>query len=158
MKFSVIALFVVSIGVSVAFQPPAIIPVAGGRVQHQHVLMMSSAAVAEKPVAAASPAKKLTLALVRRHIDRLSKKNFAATLATLEPFFLHEAKGSFYAKCMHRLERNAKTIGATMPEKYAYDAACTAKRRTKQDEYIKTKFPPPAAAEEAEESPAESAN
>jgi hypothetical protein len=33
---------------------------------------------------------------------------------------------------------------------YAHDAACTAKRRAKQDEYIKTKFPPPVADAPAE--------
>jgi hypothetical protein len=138
-----VSLLLALIGAAAAFQQPAI----GGTYRAgQHHSALS--AVAEPP-AAAAPAK-LTMASVRRHIDRLNKANFAATLATLEPYLLHEAKVEFYTKCMHRLKRNAKDVGMTVPDMYAHDAACTAKRRAKQDEYIKTKFPPPVADAPAE--------
>jgi hypothetical protein len=131
MKF-VAAFLLVSIGACAAFQQPL---AASGRVQPDVLSRVSMAT-------AVADTTGLTMALVRKQIDRMTKENFSATLDTLEPFFLNDSNEYFYTKCMRRIKRNAKHIGVSMPEKYAHEAACTVKRRTKQDEYIKTKFPP----------------
>ena len=161
MRVLSVAAFVALYGNVAAFQQPAFI---NTRTATAHLM----STVAEPPVAeevteevAAAPVKTelsgLTMAQVRKQIDNLTKDNFAATLATLEPYLLNEAGSTFYAKCMRRIARNAKAVGADMPEKYAYEAACTAKRRAKQDEFIQNKIAEAADASEEgeEEAPAE---
>lgn len=81
----------------------------------------------------------LTMGAVRKSIDNLTAENFETTLNELEPFFLNEAGASIYAKSMRRIARNAKALGVTMPDKYAFEAKCTAKKRSKQDAFIQVK-------------------
>lgn len=94
---------------------------------------------AEKVVQSTAPVSGLTKAFVRTSIDRLTKENFSKTLSEIEPFLLHDAGASIYAKSMRRIERNAKELGVEVPAKFAFEAACTAKRRAKQDEFIQGK-------------------
>lgn len=160
MKFSTTALMLLSFGSSAAFQQPAI-----GRPITR--FMMSDAVAepdveepttAEEPAAPKPPASGLSMAQVRKQIDDLTKENFSSTLATLEPFLLNEAGATFHAKCLRRIARNAKVVGAQVPEKYAYEAACTAKSRTKQDEYVKAKIAEAAEAASAAEAAAAEAS
>lgn len=135
MRVSVLALLAVG---ATAFQQPAF-------VTRSVRLSMADAvveeeAVAEEPVVTPKPAASgLTMKTVRSMVDNLTKENFAESLATIEPFLLHEAGSSIYAKSMKRIARNAKVLGVEVPEKYAFEADCTASRRAKQDEFIQTK-------------------
>lgn len=146
MKFSG-ALILLFLGSSAAFQQPALLsrrPIT--RVSMSTEAEEEEAATEEVQPAPKPPASGLSMSQIRKQIDQLTKENFSATLATIEPFLVNESGSSFYAKCMRRIARNAKAVGAEVPEKYAYEAACTAKRRTKQDEFVKAKI---AEAEEA---------
>merc|ERR1712127_354038 len=93
-------------------------------------------------------AKAGTKASVSTSIKKMTTENFAATLATIEPWLLEGAGSTSYAKTLKRISRKAKEIGTAVPAGYAKDSKTTLKRRTKQDEFIKTKEEGRIAAEE----------
>ena len=104
------------------------------------------------PVAPPAPSKpSMTMKELRKSVDSLTKENFSETLSKLEPFLTKEAGSTIYAKSMRRISRNAKMLGVEVPAGYAVEAACTAKRRAKQDAFIQMKIEEAAAAEPAEE-------
>mmetsp|Transcript_12081 Transcript_12081/g.33417 ORF Transcript_12081/g.33417 Transcript_12081/m.33417 type:complete len:105 (-) Transcript_12081:83-397(-) len=65
--------------------------------------------------------------------------SFSSTLETLEPFLLHEAGSTFYAKSVKRIAQKAKELELAVPAGYAKEARATAKRRAKQDAFIAVK-------------------
>merc|ERR1719148_145198 len=99
-----------------------------------------------EPVAATPVAAEKKIPTVRTSIANLTKENFASTLADIEPFLLTKAGVSFYAKSLKRINRAAKVLGATVPANYGKDAKATAKRRGKQDAFVKAKIEEVAAA------------
>lgn len=101
-----------------------------------------------------STALSASMAEVRKTIDGLSSDNFTSALSEIEGFLKEEAGATFYAKSMRRIATKAKAVGATVPEGYALDAKATAKRREKQDAFIKMKQEEAASASE-EEAPKE---
>lgn len=109
----------------------------------------------EEAVEVTRPVSGMSMQDVRRIISKLSKDNFSESLATIEPFLLHEAGATMYAKSMRRIEVQAKAIGAELPQHYALEAKATEKKRAKQNEFIQTKIAEAAA--EAEASAAEAA-
>ena len=114
-------------------------------------LSMSEAADAEATPAAHTPSK-WTIPTIRKSIDGLTKDNFSTTLSDIEPFLLKTAGISVYKKSMKRISRQSKVLGVSMPENYAKEAKATAKRREKQDNFIKAKIEEvEAAAAEAKE-------
>jgi len=120
------------------------------------------AAVAEKPVevvSKATPKSGLSMKDVRKTVDNLTKENFSESLTSIEPFLLHEAGATIYAKSLRRIDVQAKVLGLKVPEGYASEAKATAKKRAKQDEFIQAKIAEGAAAsaeDEVEEEQAES--
>jgi hypothetical protein len=103
--------------------------------------------------------KKIVRADVRKAVAKITSDNFSSTLAEIEPFLLKEAGISFHTKVLRKIGNQAKSVGATMPENYAKEAKATAKRREKQDAFVKGKIEEAAeaaaAAAEAPEAPAE---
>merc|ERR1740139_59344 len=103
-------------------------------------------------------AKKPSISTVRKTIDGLTKDNFSSTLKDIEPFLLEEAGISFYTKSLKRIARRGKVLGVSVPENYGKEAKATAKRREKQDKFVKAKIEEikvaEAAAKEAEEAAA----
>lgn len=96
----------------------------------------------EEVAAPAAPAVEptgLRMKDVRSMVDKLSSDNFDATLKEMEPFLVHEAGATLYAKSMRRLDKQAKALGKVVPEGYAKEAKATAKRREKQNAFIQTK-------------------
>jgi hypothetical protein len=86
----------------------------------------------------------------RKSIGSLTKENFSATLATVEPFLLNDVGATFYTKSMKRITVKAKALGAEVPVGYAKESKATLKKREKQDAFIKVKEEEKvAAAEEA---------
>lgn len=97
-------------------------------------------------------------AKIRATIDKIDKDNFSATLTEVEPFLTKEAGVTFYNKSLRRITTVAKALGLEVPEGYAAEANCTAKRREKQAAYIAEQAAAEAEGEEAaaeEEAPAE---
>jgi len=76
---------------------------------------------------------------IRKEIEGLTSDNFDATLKKIEPFLLNDAGATFHTKCMKRIQRNAKVIGATIPTTFAKEAKATEKRRMKQKAFIESK-------------------
>ena len=107
------------------------------------------AAPVESPVASASATSSLTMKKVRKTIAKLSAENFEASLETIEPFLANDAGATIYAKSMRRISAMAKQVGKEIPSGYAKEAKATAKRREKQDAFIKTKEEERLAAEAA---------
>ena len=103
-----------------------------------HRMYLADAVVVEAQATKPDPTG-FSMAQVRKMVDNLTAQNFKDALQKLEPFFLHEAGTTFYAKSIRRIERNAKILGVEMPEKYAFEASCTTKRRAKQNEFIQAK-------------------
>ena len=81
----------------------------------------------------------LSMQFVRKSIDNLTKDNFAETLSSIEPYLINDAGVSIYKKSLRRIASKAKILGATVPEGYAKEAFCTAKRRAKQSAFIQGK-------------------
>eukprot|EP00571_Detonula_confervacea_P015479 CAMPEP_0172306586 /NCGR_PEP_ID=MMETSP1058-20130122/7633_1 /TAXON_ID=83371 /ORGANISM="Detonula confervacea, Strain CCMP 353" /LENGTH=163 /DNA_ID=CAMNT_0013018523 /DNA_START=79 /DNA_END=570 /DNA_ORIENTATION=+ len=96
---------------------------------------------------------------VRKSIAGITKDNFSATLAEIEPFLTKEAGVTLYNKSLRRIATKAKDLGVEVPANYAKDAKCTEKRREKQNAYCvaKTEEAAAAAAEAAEEAAAATA-
>lgn len=96
---------------------------------------------------------------VRKAIASLTKENFSATLAEIEPFLTQEAGATVYGKSMRRIAGKAKGLGVEVPAEFAREAKCTAKRRAKQSAYCdaKTEEAAAAAAEAAAADAAEEA-
>ena len=87
-----------------------------------------------------------TMKDVRESIRKLTKDNMSSVLSDIEPYLLNEAGTTFYSKSMNRISAKAKAFGADVPSGYAKAAKATAKRREKQDAFVKAKI---AEAEEA---------
>lgn len=107
----------------------------------QSKTFMSEAATTE------TIAKKPSISTVRKTIDGLTKDNFSSTLKDIEPFLLEEAGISFYTKSLKRIARRGKVLGVSVPENYGKEAKATAKRREKQDKFVKAKIEEVKAAE-----------
>lgn len=76
---------------------------------------------------------------VKKTLGNLSKDNFSATLAEVEPFLLNDAGASIYSKSMRKISTAAKSFGVEVPTDFAKAAKATQKRREKQDAFIQTK-------------------
>mmetsp|Transcript_3188 Transcript_3188/g.3601 ORF Transcript_3188/g.3601 Transcript_3188/m.3601 type:complete len:167 (+) Transcript_3188:138-638(+) len=102
---------------------------------------MTTALASEAAATATEETKTPTIdrALIRKEIAGLTKDNFDATLQKIEPFLLTDAGATFHTKCMKRLQRNAKVLGATVPTTFAKEAKATEKRRMKQKAFIEAK-------------------
>mmetsp|Transcript_46603 Transcript_46603/g.52607 ORF Transcript_46603/g.52607 Transcript_46603/m.52607 type:complete len:168 (-) Transcript_46603:202-705(-) len=103
---------------------------------------MTNTALASEAAATATEETKtptIDRALIRKEIAGLTKDNFDATLQKIEPFLLTDAGATFHTKCMKRLQRNAKVLGATVPTTFAKEAKATEKRRMKQKAFIEAK-------------------
>ena len=87
---------------------------------------------------------------VKKLISRMTKETFESTLKDIEPFLTSEAGLTFDSKTIRRIGHKATELGASVPEGYASEAKATAKRREKQDAFIKQKIEEAAEAEEAE--------
>merc|ERR1719296_284783 len=87
---------------------------------------------------------------VRKAIASLTKENFSATLAEIEPFLTQEAGAAIYGKSMRRIATQARGLGVEVPAEYAREAKCTEKRRAKQSAYCDAKTEEAAAAAAAE--------
>ena len=85
-------------------------------------------------------------AAVRKLVSNLDASNFSDTLSQIEPYLLNEAGITFYTKTIRRIGAQAKTLGVEVPEKYAFEAKATQKRREKQDAFIQVKIEEAAAA------------
>lgn len=92
---------------------------------------------------------KMDRTVVRKAISKMTAETFASTLSDIEPFLLNEAGISFHTKSLRRIGHQAKELGMDVPENYAKEAKATAKRREKQDAFIKVKIEEAAAAEAA---------
>jgi len=99
-----------------------------------------AAAVVETVPTASAPVSGLRMKDVRKSIDSLTKENFSESLATIEPFLLHEAGSTAYGKAMRRIQVQAKFLGVEIPADFALDAKATAKKRAKQDEFVQAKI------------------
>lgn len=110
--------------------------------------------VAEETETAEAPApvpSGLSIPFVKKAIDNLTAENFDGTLSEIEPFLINDAGITLYTKSMRRIGVKANFLGATVPEGYAKEAFCTAKRRAKQDAFIQAKEAEAADAAEGEE-------
>lgn len=135
-----------------------------GMVRQQSPLFMADAVAEETAEAEATPAPApaapkqastgMSMADVRKAIAGLTAANFSETLAKIEPYLLNDAGTSIYAKSMRRISRSAKAISVDVPEGYAKEAACTATRRSKQNDFIQQKIAEAAAAEPVADEPA----
>ena len=94
---------------------------------------------------------------IRATIDKIDKDNFSATLTEVEPFLTKEAGITFYNKSLRRINTAAGALGAAVPEGYAVEAKCTAKRREKQAAYAAEQAAAEAEAAAEEQAPAEEA-
>jgi hypothetical protein len=101
--------------------------------------------------------KKIGKADVRKAVEKITSDNFSSTLAEIEPFLLKEAGISFHTKVLRKIGHQAKSVGAEMPANYAKEAKATAKRRGKQDAFVKGKIEEAASAAAAEAEAAEEA-
>jgi len=81
----------------------------------------------------------LTVKFVKKSIDNLTAENFSESLDTIAPYLINDAGQTFYNKCLRRIAVKAKFLGVEIPEGYVQEAFCTAKRRAKQDAFIKVK-------------------
>lgn len=129
-----------------------------GMVRQQSPLFMADAVAEETAEVEATPAASapkqasttgMSMANVRKDIAGLTAANFSETLAKIEPFLLNDAGTSIYAKSMRRIARSAKALSVDVPEGYAKEAACTATRRSKQNDFVQQKIAEAAAAEPA---------
>lgn len=105
----------------------------------EEVDTVEEVAAPAEPAAPAVEPTGLRMKDVRSMVDKLSSDNFDATLKEMEPFLVHEAGATLYAKSMRRLDKQAKALGKVVPEGYAKEAKATAKRREKQNAFIQTK-------------------
>jgi hypothetical protein len=103
----------------------------------------------EIPDAAPAELSGLRMKDVRKAIDNLDKDNFDSTLQTLEPYLVNEARSTMYKKSVQRIAVRAKALGVEMPEKYAFEAKATLKKREKQNAFIQQKEEERLAAEAA---------
>jgi hypothetical protein len=120
------------------------------------VLAGSANAFTSQPFGVSRPSSALSMAgdtvvdraVIRKSISKLDKDNFSSTLEMIEPFLVNEAGATTYAKSMRRIGRTAKALGVEVPSDFAKAAKATAKRREKQDAFIKIKVEEAAAAAE----------
>lgn len=75
----------------------------------------------------------------RKAIDGITKDNFSATLAEIEPFLNEEAGATIYTKSMRRISAKAKDFGVEIPTTFAKEAKSMEKRRAKQNAYCEAK-------------------
>ncbi len=91
----------------------------------------------------------------KKTISVLTKDNFEASLAEVEPFLLNDAGATIYKKSMRRIQTSAKSFGVEVPADFAKEAKATQKRREKQDAFIQQKVAEAADAETDEAETAE---